>query len=93
MFGRVELVDEFAVGGAGGPEVFVAFLQLEAQADELLLEVGDLLLEGVGVGGGAEPGFPPGLLAERFGEASFQLLDAGVEPQGAFVGGEQVGLQ
>ena len=93
VFGRVELIHEFAVGGAGGSEVFVAFLQLQAQADELLLEVGDLLFEGVGVGGGAEPGFPPGLFAERFGEAPFQLLDAGVEPQGAFVGGEQVGLQ
>ena len=38
----VELGHEFAVGGPGGGEVLVAFFELEAQVDGLLLEVGDL---------------------------------------------------
>ena len=62
----VELGHELAVGRACGGEVLVAFFELEAQVDGLLLEVGDLLVEGVDVGGRAEPGFAPGLLAERF---------------------------
>src|ERR1035441_6061945 len=37
--------------------------------------------------------FPAGLLAERFGEPFFELAGAGGEPQGALVGGEEVGLQ
>ena len=57
----------------------VAFFELEAQVDGLLFEVGDLLVEGVDVGGGAEPGFVPGLLAECFGQAFLQLPDAGGE--------------
>jgi hypothetical protein len=35
----------------------------------------------------------PRLLAERLRQAAFELLDAGVEPDRPFVGGEQVGLQ
>ena len=89
----VEAGHEFAVGGAGGGEVLVAFGELQAQVDGLLFEVGDLLLELVDVGRGAEPGLAPGLLADVFGEALLELLDAGVQPGGAFVGGEQVGLQ
>ena len=89
----VELGHELAVGGAGGGEVLVAFFELEAQVDGLLLEMGDLLVEGVDVGGRAEPGFAPGLLAERLGQALFELPDAGGEPGCAFMGGEQVGLQ
>ncbi len=89
----VELGHELAVRGAGCGEVLVAFLELQAQVDDLLLQMHDLLVEGVDVGGCAEPGLAPGLLAERFGEALFELLDSGVEPDGAFVGGEQVGLQ
>jgi hypothetical protein len=42
------------------------------------------VVEGVDAGRCAEPGFPPGLLAERLGQALFEQLDAG---------GEQVGLQ
>jgi hypothetical protein len=52
----VELGHELAVGGAGGGEVVVAFVELLAQVDGLLLEVGDGLVERVDVGGGAEPG-------------------------------------
>ena len=89
----VELGHELAVGGPGRGEVLVAFGELEPQVGGLLFEVGDLLVEGVDVGGRAEPGFAPRLLAERFGQAVFELLDAGVEPDRAFVGGEQVGLQ
>ena len=37
----------------------------------------DLLVEGVDVGWGSESGFAPGLVAERLGEAFFQVLDAG----------------
>ena len=73
----VELGHELAVGGAGGGEVLVPFLELQAQVDGLLLEMGDLLAEGVDVGWRAEPGFAPGLLAERLGQAVFELPDAG----------------
>jgi hypothetical protein len=41
----VELRHELAVGGPGRGEVFVAFLELAAQVDGLLLQVGDLLVE------------------------------------------------
>ena len=51
------------------------------------------LAEGVDVGGDAEPGLAPGLLTECLGQAFLELPDAGVEPDGALVGGEQVGLQ
>ena len=91
--GSVDAGHELAVGGAGGGEVLVAFGELQTQVDDLLLEPGDLLVEGVDVGRGAQPGLAPGVLAECFGEALLEVLDAGVEPGGAFVGGEQVGLQ
>jgi hypothetical protein len=51
----VELGHELAVGGAGGGEVLVAFAELEAQVGGLLFEVGDFLVQGVDVGGCAEP--------------------------------------
>ena len=89
----VELGHELTVGRAGGTEFLVALFELEVQVNDLLLEVGDLLAEGADVGGGAEPGFPPGLFTERFGQAVFELLDAGGEPDRAFVGGGQVCLQ
>ncbi len=76
----VELRHELPVGGPGRGEVLVAFPELEAQVDGLLFEVGDLLAEGVDVGGGAEPGLVPGLFAECFGQAFLQLPDAGGEP-------------
>src|SRR6266702_104407 len=44
--GVVELGHELAAGGAGGGEVLVAFLELHAQVDDLLLQVRDLLVEG-----------------------------------------------
>jgi hypothetical protein len=84
---------ELAVGGSGCGEVFVAFFELEAQVDGLLFQVGDLLGEGVDVGGDPEPGLAPDLLAECLRQAFFEVLDSAVEPDGAFVGGEQVGLQ
>ena len=68
---------ELAVGGAGGGEVLVAFGELQAQVDDLLLEPGDLLVEGVDVGRVAEPGLAPGVLAEGVGEAMFEVLDCG----------------
>jgi hypothetical protein len=59
----VELGHELAVGGTRAREVLVAFCELQAQFDGLLFEVVDLVVEGVDVGGGAEPGLVPGLLA------------------------------
>ena len=91
--GGVDLGHELAVGCAGCGELVAAFFELEAEVGGLLFEMGDLLAEGVDVGGGAEPGFLPGLLAESFGEPFLELLDAGAEAGRAFVGGEQVGLQ
>ena len=89
----VEPGHQLAVGGARGCEFVVAFFELQAQVGGLLFEVGDFLAEGVDVGGGAEPGFAPCLFAERFGQPLLELADAGAEADGAFVGGEQVGLQ
>jgi hypothetical protein len=91
--GGVDLGHELAVGCAGCGELVAAFFELEAEVGGLLFEVGDLLAEGVDVGGAAESGFPPCLLAEGFGEPFLELLDAGAEAGRAFVGGEQVGLQ
>ena len=51
----VELCHELAVGGAGCVEVLVAFVELELQVGCLLFEAGDFLVEGVDVGGCAEP--------------------------------------
>ena len=91
--GLVEAGHEFPVGRARGGEVLVSFFELEAQVDDLLLELAVLLGEAAGVGGGGEAGLVSGLLAERFGQAVFELPDAAGEPEGAFVGGGQVGLQ
>jgi hypothetical protein len=88
----VESGHEFAVGGAGGGEVFIAFVELLLKVEVVLFELADALVEGVDIGGGAEPGLAPGLFTERLGEPLLELADAGVEPGGAFVGGEQVGL-
>jgi hypothetical protein len=55
--------------------------------------MGDPLMECIDVGWGAEPGLAPGLFAEGLGQPLFQLLDPGVEPDGAFVCGKQIRLQ
>ena len=89
----VELGHELPVGGTGRCQVLVAFLELEAQVGGLLLKVDDLLSELVDAGGRAEPGLVPGLVAEQLGQAAFKLPDVCVEAGGAFLGGEQVGLQ
>src|SRR6266568_8840590 len=75
---RVQLCHEFPAGCAGGGEVLVALVELEAQVDDALFEGGVLLLELVDVVGSAEPGFPPCVLAEQAGEPAFELLDPGV---------------
>jgi hypothetical protein len=54
---------------------------------------GSVLVEGVDVCGGTQSGFAPRLFAERFGKSLLQLMDAGVEPGGSFVSGEQIRLQ
>ena len=73
----VELGHELAVGGPGGGEVFVAFFEPEAQVGGLLLKVADLLIEGVDVGGRAEPGFTPGLVAGAFRIDAFRVAGRG----------------
>ena len=50
----VELADEFAVRGARGGKVLVAFVELQAQVDGLLFEVVDGLVESVDIGGNTE---------------------------------------
>jgi len=72
----VESGHEFAVGGAGCGEVFVAFVELLLQVEVVLFELVDALVEGVDVGRGAEPGLAPGVLAEGVGEPTFQVLDS-----------------
>ena len=49
------------------------------QVDDLLLEVGDLLVEGVDVGRSAEPELAPGGLAEGVGEPTVQVLESAVD--------------
>ena len=83
----VEPGHEFSVGGAGGGEVFVAFVELLSKVEVVLFELADSLVECVDVGGGAEPGLAPGVFAECLGESLLELADAGVETGGAFVGG------
>lgn len=70
-----------------------ACLELRPNVDDVLLESDDVLVEMVDVGGCAQTGLAPGLLAERLGKSPDQMLDASGEPDGTFVGGEQVGLQ
>lgn len=89
----LSLGHEFTVGGAGGCAVFVVFFELEAQFDGVLFEASDLLVKSVDVDGRYERGLAPGALTERFGQAFLELLDAAVQSDRAFVGGEQVGLQ
>jgi len=91
--GLVEPGHQLAVGGAGGGEFVVAVFELQPQVGGLLLIVGDFLVERVDAGGGTETGFASRLLAELVGQPLFELADAGGEADGAFVGGEQVGLQ
>ena len=81
---------EFSVGGAGGGQVVVAFVELLLKVEVVLFELADALVEGVDVDGGAEPGLAPGMFAKRFGKPFLQLVDAGVEAGGSFVGGQQV---
>ena len=90
--GGVELGHEFAVGGAGGEEFLVAFLELQAQVDDVLFEMGDLLFQLVDVVGCAEPGLAPGLFSEEFGQAGLELLDLCCHAGAALLRGEQVGL-
>src|SRR6478672_11396692 len=89
----VESGHEFSVGGAGGGEVFVAFVELLLKVEVVLFELAESLVERVDVGGGAEPGLAPGLFTERFRQPLLQLVDARAEPGGSLVGGQQIRLQ
>ena len=77
----VEPGHQLAVRGPRGCEFVVTFFQSQSQVGGLLLEMGDFLAEGIDVGGRAEPGFAPGLLAERLRQVLFELPDAGGEPR------------
>jgi len=90
---RVDLGHELAVGGARSGEILVAFAELEAQIDDLLLEIVVALIERIDAGGGAEPGLPPGLVAEQVGEPVLKLVDTGGQADGSLLGAEQVGTQ
>ena len=68
----VDFGHEFAVCGAGGGEVLVAFFELQSQVDDLLFECHDPLCELIDVGRRAEPGLAPGVLAEKLGESPQQ---------------------
>src|SRR6185312_925403 len=87
---RVQSGHEFSVGGAGGGQVVVAFVELLLKVEVVLFELADALVECVDVDGGTEPGLAPGMFAERLGKPFLQLVDAGVEAGGSFVGGQQV---
>lgn len=89
----VETSDEFTIRGAGGVEFFGALFELKAQIDNLLFKSGDLLVELVDVVGGADPGFPPGLLAKCGREAVFELLDPCGQSGCSLLSVEQIGLQ
>ena len=51
----VESGHEFAVGGAGCGEVFLAFVELLLKVDVVLFDLADALVEGVDVGGAPSP--------------------------------------
>jgi hypothetical protein len=55
--------------------------------------VNDALFQLVDVVGGAEAGLAPGLFAEEFGQALFELTHSCGEADRALLGGEQVGVQ
>ncbi len=61
-----------------------ACLELRPNVDDVLLESDDVLVEMVNVGGCAQTGLAPGLLAERLGKSPDQMLDASGEPDGTF---------
>ena len=51
----VESGHEFAVRRCGCGEIFVAFVELLLKVEVVLFEMADALVEGVDIGGGAEP--------------------------------------
>ncbi|WP_143196741.1 hypothetical protein [Streptomyces sp. MJM1172] len=51
-----------------GRQIIVSFTELRSEAGDPLFEVGDLLVEGVNVGGGSEPCGTPGVLTEGLGQ-------------------------
>ena len=72
----LQVAGQLAVGRARGVEYLIAFFDPAAQVDDLLLQFGDPALELVDVGGSAQPGLSPYLLAEHFGQLVLQLQDA-----------------
>jgi hypothetical protein len=58
---------ELTVRGACGVEILCAFLEFQADVDDMLFEGDDALVELVDVCGRTESGLAPGLLTERGG--------------------------
>jgi hypothetical protein len=73
----VQVGEELPVGGPGGLEFLIAFLGLVLQLDDLLLHLGDLTLQLINVGRGAQARLSPDLLPEQLGQCLLQLPDAG----------------
>jgi len=61
------------VGGAGGDEFVVAFLEVSSTVEELLFEFGDSLTEGAGFVGSGESGVVDDLCAKDFGQPLGEL--------------------
>lgn len=91
--GLLQLNHEFPVRRAGSAEFVRAIGELGSDVDNLLLELGDALLECVDVGRGAEAGLLPGFLADGFGEPAFELSDVPRHAGVAFGQVSQVGEQ
>jgi hypothetical protein len=91
--GGVDGGHEFAVGGAGGGKVLVAFLELETLVDDVLFKGDDPLFELLDVVGCAESGLAPGLLTAQVGQARLEVLGACGHAGVALLGSQEVGLQ
>jgi hypothetical protein len=61
------------VGGAGGDEFVVAFLEVSSTVEELLFEFGDSLTEGADFVGSGESGVVDDLCAKDFGQPLGEL--------------------
>ena len=89
----VESGHEFAVGGAGGGEVFVAFVELLSQVEVCCSSWLICWWRASMSAGGAEPGLAPGLFAERFGQRFSRCWMRVPSRAARLVGSQQVRLQ
>ncbi|WP_250293609.1 hypothetical protein [Streptomyces atroolivaceus] len=66
---------QLGVGGPRGRRIIVSFTELRNEVGDSLIEVGDLLLEGVDVVGGFDPGGMPVVLTEGLEQPTFEPDD------------------